>query len=101
MLSRCEEQTESAHDPMKIKFETWDVTMRCATHHLEPNVDHDEELKRTSRDGKEDEEGGRRHHGTNMSMYHVDPKFQTHMARCAHTEMKMQDCQDDGKEMSP
>ena len=72
MLSRCEEQTESTHDPMKIKFETWDVTMRCATHHMELNVDCDEELQRTSRDGKEDEEQGRRCHGTSMSIYQVD-----------------------------
>ena len=64
MLSRCEEQTESAHEQMKIKFETWDITLRCVTHHMEPNVDRDGELQRTSCDGKEDEEQGRRHHRT-------------------------------------
>ena len=94
MLSRCEEQTDSAHDPMKIKFETWDVTMRCASQHIEPNMDCDKEFQRTSRDSKEDEEQGRRHHGTNMSMYQVDTQFQNHMARCAHSEMKTQDHQD-------
>ena len=34
-------------------------------------------------------------------MYQVDPKFQTHMVRHAHTEMKMQDCQDDDNEGVP
>ena len=101
MLSRREEQTESAHDPIKIKFETWDVTMRCVTHDMEPNMDRDEELQRTSRDIKEDEEQGRRHHETNMSMYQVDPKFQTHMASHAPTEMKIQDHQDDDEEGVP
>ena len=38
MLSRCEEQIQSAHDSTKIKFETWDVTMRCAAEHMEPNM---------------------------------------------------------------
>ena len=65
---------------MKIKFETWDVTMRHATHHMEPNVDHDDEPPRTSREDKEDEEQVRRGCGTIISMYHVDPKSQTHMA---------------------
>ena len=66
MLSRCEEQTDSAHDPMEIKFETWDVTMRRVTQHIAPNVDHDKEFQRTSRDSKKDEEQGRRCHGKNM-----------------------------------
>ena len=101
MLSRCEEQTDSAHDPIKIKFETWDVTMRCVTQHMEPNMDHDKEFQRTSRDDKEDEEQGRTCHRANMSMYQVDPKFQNHMARCACTEMKMQDHQDNDKESVP
>ena len=47
MLSRCEEQIQSAHDSTKIKFETWDVTMRCAAEHMEPNMDHDDEMPRT------------------------------------------------------
>ena len=64
-------------------------------------MDHDKEFQGTSRDSKEDEEQGRRHHGTNMSIYQVDPKFQTHMTRHAHTEMKMQDHQDDDKESVP
>ena len=97
MLSRCEEQTDSAHDSMKIKFETWDVTMRHVTQHIEPNMDHDKEFQRTSRDSKEDEEQGRRCCGTDMSMYQVDTQFQNHMARCAHTEMKTQDHQDKRK----
>ena len=42
MLSRCEEQTELAHDSIKIIFERWDVTMRRAAHHMEPKVDCDE-----------------------------------------------------------
>ena len=98
MLSRCEEQAESAHDPMKIKFETWDVTVRHVTHHMEPNVDCDDEPPRTSREDKKDEEQVRRSHGTNMSMYQVDPKSQTHMASHAPPEMKMQDCKDGDKE---
>ena len=73
MLSRCEEQTESAYDPMKIKFETWDVAMRNVTHHMEPNVDHDDELQRTNGESKEDEEHGRKRHGTNTSTNQVDP----------------------------
>ena len=100
MLSRCEEQTDFAHDPMKIKFETWDVTIRHVTQHIEPNMDHDEEFQRTSRDSKEDEEQGRCH-GTNMSTYQVDTQFLNHMARHAHTEMKTQDCQDNDKERVP
>ena len=101
MLSRCEEQTDSAHDPIKIKFETWDVTMRRVTQHIEPNMDCDEEFQRTSRDSKKDEEQGRRCHGTDMSMYQVDTQFQNHMARHAHTEMKTQDHQDNNKERVP
>ena len=46
MLSRCEEQTETVHDSTKIKFETWDVTMRCVAHQMEPNMDHDYETQR-------------------------------------------------------
>ena len=64
-------------------------------------MDHDEERQRRSRDGKEDEGQGRRCHGTNMSMYQVDPKFQTHMASHASTAMKIQDLQDDDKEGVP
>ena len=101
MLSRCEEQTDSAHDPMKIKFETWDVTMRHVTQHIEPNMDCDKKFQRTSRDRKEDEEQGRRHHGTDMSAYQVDRQFQNHMARCTHTQMKTQDHQDNYKERVP
>ena len=43
MLSRCEEQTDPAHDPMKIIFETWDVPIRHANQHMEPNMDHNKE----------------------------------------------------------
>ena len=53
MLSRYEEQTVYAHDSIKIKFERWDVTMRHAAHHMEPNVDCDKEPPRTSREDKE------------------------------------------------
>ena len=56
MLSRCEEQTESGHDSTKIKFETWDVTMRHAAHHMEPNVDCDNETPGTTREENKDEE---------------------------------------------
>ena len=101
MLSRCEEQTDSAHDPMKTKFETWDVTMTHMTQHIEPNVDRDKEFQRTSRDSKEDEEQGRRCHGTNMSTYQVDIQFQNHMARCAHTEMKHRIAKIMTKKVSP
>ena len=31
MLLRCEEQIHSSHDPMKIKFATWDVTVTSVT----------------------------------------------------------------------
>ena len=50
ILSRCEEQTESVHDPIKIKCETWDVTMRCVTHQMDPNMDCDDEPLRASRE---------------------------------------------------
>ena len=73
-------------------------TLRCATQHIEQNVDCDEEFQRTCRDSKKDEEEGKRHHGTNMSTYQVDTQFENYMARHAHTEMKTQDCQDNDKE---
>ena len=97
MLLRCEEQIDSSHDPMKIKFSTWDVTMTPVTQHIEPNMDHDEEFQRTSRDRKEDEEQRRRCHGTDTSMYQVDTLFQNHMVRHAYT----QDHQDNNKERVP
>ena len=77
-LLRCEEKIDSSHDPMKIKFATWDVTVTPATQHIEPNMDHDDEFQRTSRDRKEHEEQRRRHHGTDMSTYQVDTQFQNH-----------------------
>ena len=77
MLSRCEEQTDSPHDPVKIRLETWDVIMRHVTQQIEPNMDHDEEFQRTSRDRKEDEEQGRRCRGTYMSTCQVDTSFRT------------------------
>ena len=97
MLSRCEEQTESAHDSTKIKFEMWDVTMRHAAHHMEPNMDCDDETPRTCQEANNDEEQVRRSHGTNMSTSQVDPKFQTHMASHAPPEMKVRDCKGDYK----
>ena len=36
MLSRCEEQKESVHNSIKIEFETWDATMKCAADHMDP-----------------------------------------------------------------
>ena len=89
MLSRCEEQTESAHDSTKITFEMWDVMMRRAAHHMEPNMDCDNETPGTCQDDDKVEVQVRRSHGTNMSMSQVDPKFQTHMASCAPPEMKV------------
>ena len=47
LLTRCEEQTESAHDSTKTKFEMWDVTMRHVAHHMEPNMECDNETPRT------------------------------------------------------
>ena len=98
MLSRCEEQVDSSHDPMKIKFATWDVTVTPVTQDIEPNVNHDKEFQRTSRDRKEHEEQRRRCHRTDMSMYQVDTQFQIHMVRCAYTDMKTHDHQDNNKE---
>ena len=72
--------------------------MRYVTQHIEPIVDHDIKFQRTSRESKDDEEQGRRHHGTNMSTYQVDTQFQNHMSRCTHTEMTRQDHQDNTKE---
>ena len=97
MLSRCEEQTEPGHDSTKIKFEIWAVTMRHVAHHMEPNMDRDNETPSTNQEDSKDEEQGRRSHGTNMSMSQVDPKFQTHMASCAPPEMKAWDFKDDTK----
>ena len=91
MLSRCEEQKESVHDSIKIKFETWDVTMRRVANNMEPNMDCDKEPPRTSREDKEDEEQVRRSCGINMLTLQVDPKSQTHMASHAPPEMRMQD----------
>ena len=98
MLLRCEEQINSSCNPMKIKFATCDVTMTPPTQQLEPNMDHDKEFQRTSRDRKEHEEQRRRHHRTDTSMYQVDRQFQNHMVRHAYIEMKTQDHQDNNKE---
>ena len=49
MLSRCGEQTKSANDSIKIKFEMWDVTMTHAAHYMEPNMDCDDETPRRCR----------------------------------------------------
>ena len=72
--------------------------MRHVTQHMEPNMDCDDETSRTCREDKEDEEQVRRSHGTNMSMYQVDPISQTHMASHAFPEMKIQDRKDGDKE---
>ena len=69
--------------------------MRCAAHHMEPNMDHDNETPRKCREDNKDEEQVRRSCGTNMSTSQVDPKFQTRMASHAPPEMKAQDCKDD------
>ena len=53
--------------------------MRHATHHMEPNVHHDDEPPRTSREDKKDEEQVRRSCGIIISIYRVDPKSQIHM----------------------
>ena len=100
-LLRCEEKIDSSHDPMKIKFATWDVTVTPATQHIEPNMDHDDEFQRTSRDRKEHEEQRRRHHGTDMSTYQVDTQFQNHKVRHVYIEMKTHDHQDNNKERVP
>ena len=84
MLLRCEEQIDSSHDPMEIKFATWDVTMTPVTQHIEPKADCDEEFQRTSRDRKEDEEQRRRGHGTDMSMYQVDTVSEPYGQTCIH-----------------
>ena len=94
MLLRCEEQAESAHDSTKLKFEMWDVTMRCVAHHMEPNVDHDDETQRTHLEENKDEEQVIKSHGTNMSTSQGDLKFQTHMVSCAPQEMKVWDYKD-------
>ena len=71
--------------------------MRHVAHHMEPNVDRDNETPKSSQENNMDEEQGRRSHGTNMSMSQVDPKSQTYMASCAPPEMKVRDCKDDYK----
>ena len=75
--------------------------MTPATQHIEPNVDHDEEFQRTSRDRKEHEEQRRRFHRTDMSTYQVDTQFQNHMVRHAYTKMKTHDHQNNNKEKVP
>ena len=98
MLLRCEEQVDSSHDSKKIKLMTWDITVTPATQDIEPDMDHDKDSQRISRDRREQEEQRRRCHGMDMSTYQVDTQFQNHMVRCTDNKMKMQDCQDNNKE---
>ena len=87
-LLRCEEQVDSSHDSKKIKLVTWDITVTPVTQDIDPNVDHDKELQRISRDRKDHEEQRRRCHRTDMSMYQVDAQFQNHMVRHTYKEIK-------------
>ena len=98
MLLRYEEQVDSSHDSKKIKLVTWDMTVTPATQHIEPNMDHDKDSQRISRDRREHEEQRTRCHGMDMSTYQVDTLFQNHMVRCTDKEMKRQDCQDNNNE---
>ena len=98
MLLRCEEQVDSSCDSKKIKLMTWDITVTPATQDIEPDVDHDEDSQRISRDRREQEEQRRRCHGMDTSTCQVDTQFQNCMVRHTDKEMKIQDCQDNNKE---
>ena len=95
MLLRCEEQVDSSCDSEKIKLTTWDITVTPATQDIEPDMDHDEDSQRISRDRREQR---RRCHGMDMSTYQVDTQFQNHMVRPTDNKMKIQDHQDNNKE---
>ena len=60
-------------------------------------MDRDDETPRTCQEDNKDEEQVRRNCGTNMSTSQVDPKFQTHMASRAPSEMKAWNFKDDNK----
>ena len=69
--------------------------MRHAVHHMEQNMEHDNETPSRSQEYNKDEEQVRRSCGTNMSTSQVNPNFQTHVASCAPPEIKVWDCKDD------
>ena len=69
--------------------------MRCVAHHMEPNMDHDDETQRRWLKENKDQEQVIKSHGTNMSTSQVDLEYKTHMASCASQELKMRDCKDD------
>ena len=72
--------------------------MRCAAHHMDPNMAPDNETPRTyQEDTNDDEEQVGRSCGTNRFISQVDSKSQTHMACHAPPEMKAQDCKNDYK----
>ena len=50
MLSRCGEQTESTHDPMKIEFETWDVTIWIMSRNFKEQVEMVNKMKNKEED---------------------------------------------------
>ena len=99
MLLGCEEQVDSSHDSKKIKLMTWDITVTPATQDIETNVDHDEDSQRISRDRREQEEQRRRCQGMDTSTYQVDTQFQNCMVGHTDNKMKIQDCQDNNKEI--
>ena len=98
MLLRCEEQVDSSHDSKKRKLMTWDITVTPATQDIEPDMDHDEDSQRISRNRREQEEQRRKCHRMDTPTYQVDTQFQNHMVRHTDKEMKIQDRQDNNKE---
>ena len=67
-----------------MKMATWDMTVTPVTQDIEPNVDHDKDSQRISRDRREHEEQRRRCCRMDTSMYQVDTQFPNHMVR--HTD---------------
>ena len=98
ILLRCEEQVDSLCDSKKIKLMTWDITVTPVTQDIEPDVDHDKDSQRISRDRREQEEQRRRCQEMDTSTYQVDTQFQNRIVRCTDNEIKIQDHQDNNKE---